>query len=218
MTILATNLHSFRCTRHLGMRQSREPLAQAIRHGQHTEKSRPPDARWKLARRLSARRRLYPPRCFPAAPPDALELLDLSARRQLIPLVTLKWACFVRDFNSGEPANPERLLRTTFSGRPRLAGVWLRMTLKDETVLEGMAANDLTLLDPAGLLITPPDTRSNTQRIFLPRSGITELTIVSVIGASATAAPKRKPPASDRGQADSLPRRNAQSVVSHRVG
>ena len=139
------------------------------------------------------------------AVPDALELLDLSARRQLIPLATLKWACFVRDFNSGEPANPERLLRTTFSSRPRLTGVWLRMTLKDETVLEGMAANDLTLLDPAGLLITPPDTRSNTQRIFLPRSGITELTIVSVIGTSSAAAPKRKPPASDRAQADLFP-------------
>jgi hypothetical protein len=79
------------------------------------------------------------------------------------------------------------------------------MTLKDETVLEGMAANDLTLLDPAGLLITPPDTRSNTQRIFLPRSGITELTIVSVIGASSAATPKRKPPAPDRGQADLFP-------------
>jgi uncharacterized protein DUF6982 len=137
--------------------------------------------------------------------PDALELLDLSARRQIIPLASLKWACFVRDFNSGEPANPERLLRTTFSGRPRLAGVWLRMTLKDETVLEGMATNDLTLLDPAGLLITPPDTRSNTQRIFLPRTSIAELTVVSVIGASAASPGKRKPPASARGQADLFP-------------
>ena len=49
------------------------------------------------------------------------------------------------------------------------------MTLKDESILEGLAANDLTLLDPAGLLVTPPDTRSNTQRIFLPRTSITEL-------------------------------------------
>jgi hypothetical protein len=144
-------------------------------------------------------------RAGPGAQPDTLELLDLSARRQLIPLATLKWACFVRDFNSGEPSNPERLLRTAFSGRPRLAGVWLRITLKDDSVLEGMAANDVTLLDPAGLLITPPDTRSNTQRIFLPRAGITELNIVSVIGSSSAAAPKRKPPASDRRQADLFP-------------
>lgn len=138
------------------------------------------------------------------ASPDAIELLDLSARRQLIPLATLKWACFVRDFNSGEPGNPERLLRTTFSGRPRMAGVWLRMTLKDETVLEGLVANDLSLLDPAGLLLTPPDTRSNTQRIFLPRASITDLSIVAVIGGATAAAPKRKPPVPAR-QGDLFP-------------
>ena len=140
-----------------------------------------------------------------AVSPDALEVLDLSARRQVIPLASLKWACFVRDFNSGETTNPERLLRTTFSGRPRLAGLWLRMTLKDETILEGMAANDLTLLDPAGVLVTPPDTRSNTQRIFLPRTSIQELSIVAVIGTSAASPAKRKPPVSDRGQADLFP-------------
>lgn len=136
--------------------------------------------------------------------PDAIELLDLSARRQLIPLESLKWACFVRDFNSGEPANPERLLRTTFSGRPRLSGLWLRMTLRDESVLEGLAANDLSLLDSSGLLLTPPDTRSNTQRIFLPRGSITELSIVAVIGAASAAAPKRKPPTPAR-QGDLFP-------------
>src|SRR5882757_11397577 len=139
------------------------------------------------------------------ASPDAIELLDLSARRQTIPLASLKWVCFVRDFNSGEPSNPERLLRTTFSGRPRQTGVWLRMTLKDETILEGLAGNDLTRLDPAGMLITPPDTRSNTQRIFLPRTSILELSVVAVIGASAAASPKRKPPASAPGQADLFP-------------
>jgi hypothetical protein len=136
---------------------------------------------------------------------DALDLLDLSARRQSIPLASLKWVCFVRDFNSGEPANPERLLRTTFSGRPRQAGVWLRMTLKDESILEGLAENDLSLLDPAGVLIIPPDTRSNTQRIFLPRTSIQELTVVAVIGASVAAPVKRKPPASAPGQADLFP-------------
>jgi hypothetical protein len=137
--------------------------------------------------------------------PDALEVLDLSARRQVIPLASLKWACFVRDFNSGETTNPERLLRTTFSGRPRLAGLWLRMTLKDETILEGMAANDLTLLDPAGILVTPPDTRSNTQRIFLPRTSILELNVMAVIGGAAVTADKRKPPASARQQGDLFP-------------
>ena len=82
--------------------------------------------------------------------------------------------------------------------------MWLRLTLKDESALEGMAANDLTLLDPAGLLLTPPDTRSNTQRIFLPRTSIAELSVIAVIGASG-ATTGRKPPASARQQGDLFP-------------
>jgi hypothetical protein len=76
------------------------------------------------------------------------------------------------------------------------------MTLTDDSVLEGVAANDLSLLEPAGLLLTPPDTRSNTQRIFLPRASLRELTMVAVIGAPA-AKPSRKPPV--REQADLFP-------------
>ncbi len=143
----------------------------------------------------------------------AVELLDLSARRQTIVLQSLRWICFVRDFNSGEPANPERLLRTTFASRPRLAGLWLRLTLTDNSELEGVAANDATLLDPNGLLLTPPDTRSNTQRLFIPRSSVREFTVIAVVG---TATAQRKPPAvaPDRraGQGDLFSAANPKAV------
>jgi len=36
----------------------------------------------------------------------------------------------------------------------------------------------------AGLLLTPPDTRSNTQRIYVPRQSIQSLEVVSLIGAA----------------------------------
>jgi hypothetical protein len=111
-----------------------------------------------------------------------LEMLDLEGKVSYVSLVDLKWVCFVRDFNSGEPASPERLLRKTFAGRPRSEGLWLRVRLKDQDVLEGIVANDRSLLDPDGLFLTPPDTRSNTQRIFLPHAAIIELEIVAVIG------------------------------------
>jgi hypothetical protein len=48
--------------------------------------------------------------------------------------------------------------------------------------MEGMAANDLSLLGLEGLLLTPPDTRSNTQRIYVPRSALTGLQVLAVIG------------------------------------
>jgi hypothetical protein len=57
------------------------------------------------------------------------------------------------------------------------------MTLADGDELEGLATNDRSLIDGAGLLLTPPDKRSNTQRIYVPRQAIQTLEVVSLIGA-----------------------------------
>jgi len=119
-----------------------------------------------------------------------LEILDLSGKVLTIGWEQVKWVCYVRDFpapsptNSAAQANPERLLHKRFAVRPRAAGVWLRMTLTDGEELEGLAANDRSLVDGAGLLVTPPDTRSNTQRIYVPRQAIQSLEVVGLIGAA----------------------------------
>jgi hypothetical protein len=110
-----------------------------------------------------------------------LRLLDLEGKLLRIPLDEVKWLCFVRDFNSGEPGNPERLIRKQFSARPRQEGVWIRLTLADGDELEGLAANDKSLFEGSGLLLTPPDVRSNTQRIYLPNAAILQLTVAGVI-------------------------------------
>ncbi len=68
-----------------------------------------------------------------------------------------------------------------FATRPRTAGLWLRMVLTDGEELEGLAANDRSLVNGTGLLLTPPDTRSNTQRIYVPRQAIQALEVVSLI-------------------------------------
>lgn len=113
-----------------------------------------------------------------------LEILDLSGRVLTLDWAAIKWVCYVRDFSSGEQGNPERLLQKRFAVRPRASGLWLRMTLSDGDELEGLAANDRSLIEGAGLLLTPPDTRSNTQRIYVPRSAIQTLEVVSLIGAA----------------------------------
>jgi len=113
-----------------------------------------------------------------------LEILDLTGKVLWISWKQVKWVCYVKDFpsTSGSDANnPERLLHKRFSIRPRAAGVWLRMTLTDGDQLEGLAANDRSLLEGAGVLLTPPDTRSNTQRIYVPRAAIQSLEVVGLI-------------------------------------
>jgi hypothetical protein len=127
------------------------------------------------------------------APQPAIDLLDLTGR--VIPLLLndIKHVCYVRDFNLNDTANPERLTRRTFLARPRTEGLWLRMTFRSGDVFEGLAPTDITLLDDlvndAGLHLTPPDTRSNTQRIYVPRTSITDLQLLAVI----TTPSRRKP-------------------------
>jgi len=115
-----------------------------------------------------------------------LEFLDLTGKVVRMGWEQVKWICYVRDFPAGsaDQANPERLVRKRFSLRPRTAGLWLRLTLGDGDELEGLAANDRSLVEGAGLLLTPPDTRSNTQRVYVPRQAIQTLEVVSLIGAA----------------------------------
>ena len=124
-------------------------------------------------------------------PGPEFELLLSSGKLVRIAWAEIKWVCYVRELGFGEGSgndtvNPERLLRRRFSSRPRAAGVWLRILFGDGEELEGVAGNDRSLVDGAGLLLTPPDTRSNTQRVFIPRTSIRELMILGVIHPPAT--------------------------------
>jgi hypothetical protein len=117
-----------------------------------------------------------------------LEILEPGGKVLRIAWEQVKWVCYVRDLPpSSDQVNPERLMHKRFAVRPRTAGLWLRLTLTDGEELEGLAANDLSLVEGAGLLLTPPDTRSNTQRIYVPRQAIQALEVVSLIGGAGRA-------------------------------
>lgn len=135
--------------------------------------------------------------------PPVVDLLDLSGRIITLPLSEVKHICYVRDFNLNDPLNPERLTRRTFLARPRTEGLWLRLTFRgspstpssttEADVFEGLAPIDLSLaddmIDDAGVFLIPPDIRSNTQRIYVPRTAISDLQLIAVI-----TTPSRKKP------------------------
>jgi hypothetical protein len=106
-----------------------------------------------------------------------LELLNTAGNVVGVDLSDIKGVYFVREF-----ADSETLNRKTFATRPRTEGLWVRLKFKDNEVLEGMMPNDLNQSAPDGFLISPPDLRSNTQRIFVPRSALASLTVLAVIG------------------------------------
>ena len=116
-----------------------------------------------------------------------VDLLDLSGKLLPLPLGEVKHIAYVRDFNTSDAVNPERLMRRSFLARPRTEGLWVRLTFRGGDVLEGMASTDLSLLEgmeaDAGLQVTPPDTRSNTQRLYVPRSALSGFQCLAVVTA-----------------------------------
>ncbi len=109
-----------------------------------------------------------------------LEMMNTAGNVVLIPLSDVKGIFFVREFGDSES-----LIRKTFTTRPRSEGLWVRLRFRDNDTIEGMLPNNLAQISPEGFLINPPDLRSNTQRIFVPRSALSELTVLAVIGGAA---------------------------------
>jgi len=127
-----------------------------------------------------------------------VELIDPAAHVTPILLTEIKWIAYVRDFNLQDRTVPERLDRKKFQARPRSEGVWVRMRLTDGDVLEGLVQFNRTLMDSLsdsmGIFMTPPDTRGNTQRLFVPRSAMEWIEAVGLIQPTAKAVKVAKEP------------------------
>jgi uncharacterized protein DUF6982 len=116
---------------------------------------------------------------------DPIDLLTQDGEHQEIPLGKIRSIYFVRDFS--DAFEPER---KAFLSRPKLDGLWIRLRYLDGETLEGLIPNDLVGLLDNGLQITPPDLNSSTDRIFVPRSALTDVTVLGVVGIA-----RRKPAA-----------------------
>ena len=106
-----------------------------------------------------------------------VEVLNTAGNVVSIELKDVKGVYFVRDLG-----DTESLPRKTFTSRPRMEGLWVRLRFRDNETIEGMIPNDLLQEGVEGFSIIPPDTRNNTQRIFVPRSALAEMTVIGVIG------------------------------------
>ena len=108
---------------------------------------------------------------------DGVEVLDLEGRLQKVPADQIKGIYFVREFD-GHRERPERKV---FLSRPRMTGLWIRMTFKDAEVLDGLISENLLAHEPHGFLVTPPDVYSNNLKIFIPRSALATMEVLDVI-------------------------------------
>ena len=105
-----------------------------------------------------------------------VEVMNTAGNVVALDLRDIKGVYFVREFGDSD------LGRKTFTSRPRMEGLWVRLRFRDNEVIEGMMPNDLLQDGAEGYSVIPPDPHSNTQRIFVPRSALSEMTVLGVIG------------------------------------
>jgi hypothetical protein len=116
---------------------------------------------------------------------EVVDLMQIDGRINSLVFSEIEMICYVRDFNLDDPAQPERLVRRAFLGRPREEGLWVRLSLRSQPPMEGLVGVDLGLLDglleDRGIYISPPDGRGNTLRIFIPRHAIRSMEVLGLI-------------------------------------
>lgn len=126
---------------------------------------------------------------------DPVDLLNLEGTHVELPLGKIRSIYFVREFS--DEFEPERKV---FLSRPKLDGLWVKLRFFDGETIEGVVPNDLLGLLDNGVQITPPDLSSLTDRIFIPRMALTELSVLGVVGIA------RRKPAAAAAAAASQPR------------
>jgi hypothetical protein len=118
---------------------------------------------------------------------ETLDLLTQEGEHEAVPSTNVRAVYFVRVLE--DDFSPER---KSFLSRPKLDGLWVKLRFRDQEILEGVIPNDLLAYADKGLQITPPDLNSNADRIYVPRTALSELTVLGVVGIA-----RRKPAATD---------------------
>ena len=108
---------------------------------------------------------------------EAVDLLTPEGAHEELPLAKIRAIYFVRDLQHDIAMD-----RKSFLSRPKLDGLWVRLRFRDGETLEGVIPNDMLGFLDNGLQMTPPDFNSNADRIFVPRTAMTECTVLGVVG------------------------------------
>lgn len=120
--------------------------------------------------------------------PQGLELLKPDGALAVVPYREVKSVSFVKDFDTD--AEPARVFLT----RPKLEGLWARMIFRDGEVMDGILPNNLLSWEVAGFTVTPPESDSNNQRVFVPREALRSIQILGVVGSPLKARRKKAAP------------------------
>ncbi len=120
---------------------------------------------------------------------SAVELLTREGEYLTLDMGRVKGIHFVREFT--DRREPER---KTFLSRPKLDGLWVRCLFRDNDCIEGIVPNNLVDMLETGVRLTPPDLHGNSLWIFIPRTALTEIKVLGVVGIARRQAAAAGPP------------------------
>jgi len=126
-----------------------------------------------------------------------VELMGVDGRVKLLPFNDIETIAYVKDFNVDDPIDPERMGRRAYAVRPKGDGLWVRLGFREVPALEGLVTFDMGLLEALvedrGLFLTPPDARSNTVRVFVPREALRSVEVLGWVTAPSRRAKVERP-------------------------
>ena len=109
---------------------------------------------------------------------DGLELMSPDGGVSVIPYAQIKCVSFVRDLDGLSALRSRR----EFLARPKSLGLWIELQFLDGDTLEAMISNNMLEMGSDGLLATPPENSSNSQRVFVPRASLSGVRVLGVVG------------------------------------
>jgi hypothetical protein len=115
---------------------------------------------------------------------DHVEILVPEGTFTTIALHQIKAVQFVRDF----PPDNAPAVPWVFQARPKMNGLWVRLTFTDGEAREALIVNNLLELSATGLMVTPPNLAGNVMQAFIPRFALREISVLGVVGS-----PLRRP-------------------------
>jgi len=116
---------------------------------------------------------------------EGIELLSQSGVVSVVSWPDAKSVFFVRDFRDEDAGETRR----AFLSRPKLDGLWLRLSFRDGDTLEGVMPNNLLQVEATGLSIIPP---AGAQRVFVPRMALNTIQVLGVVGSPLRSGTGRK--------------------------
>jgi hypothetical protein len=117
---------------------------------------------------------------------SGVEFLTPAGSMVLVPYAEVKIVIFVKEFESSTEGTK------LFQTRPKMEGLWVRMTFRDGDIMDGILPNNPVKWEVQGYSITPPEPYSNNQKLFVPREALSSMSVLGVVGSPLTRTRKAK--------------------------